>query len=102
MSATMQLEKLSNVTVDAIVNLVNATDGPVTLLKVEREISGFAENWYIGRQPSDSEPIRETIVEVFGQAPICTHTACEAMLFAAACHASFLHISMGAQWARID
>jgi hypothetical protein len=42
MSATMQLEKLSNIIADAIVNLVNATDGPVTLSRVDREVPGFA------------------------------------------------------------
>jgi hypothetical protein len=33
--------QLSNRIADAIVALVNATDGPVTLLQVEREITGF-------------------------------------------------------------
>ena len=41
MSTTTQLEKCSNKIADAIVELVNATDGPVTLLQVEREIAGF-------------------------------------------------------------
>jgi hypothetical protein len=44
MNATMQLEKLSNKIADAIVDLVNDTDGPVTLLQVEREVRGFAQN----------------------------------------------------------
>ena len=41
MNAATQLEKLSNKIADAMVDLVNATDGPVTLLQVEREITGF-------------------------------------------------------------
>lgn len=50
MSATIRLEILSNKIADAIVVLVNDTDGPVTLLQVEREVPGFAMNglpaWY--------------------------------------------------------
>jgi hypothetical protein len=42
MNATKQLENLSNNVADAIVDLVNDTDGPVTLLQVEREVPGFA------------------------------------------------------------
>jgi hypothetical protein len=41
MNAAMQLKKLPNKIADTIVDLVNATDGPVTLLQVEREITGF-------------------------------------------------------------
>jgi hypothetical protein len=41
MDTSMQLEKLLNKIANAIVDLVNATDGPVTLLQVEREITGF-------------------------------------------------------------
>ena len=41
MNAATQLEKLSNKIADAMVDLANATDGPVTLLQVEREIMGF-------------------------------------------------------------
>src|SRR5436305_14574736 len=44
MNATVQLETLSNKIADAIVKLVNAADGPVTLLQVEREVPGFAKN----------------------------------------------------------
>jgi hypothetical protein len=44
MSATAQLERLSNEIADAIVDLVNDTDGPVTLAKIEREISGFTKS----------------------------------------------------------
>ena len=50
MSTTKQLEKCSNKIADAIVELVNDTDGPVTLLQVEREIPGFKSDeqpaWY--------------------------------------------------------
>jgi hypothetical protein len=42
MNATTQLETLSNKIADAIVDLVNTTDGPVTLLQVDREVRGFA------------------------------------------------------------
>jgi hypothetical protein len=41
MNAAMQLEKLSNKIADAIVDLVDDTNGPVTLLQVEREVPGF-------------------------------------------------------------
>jgi hypothetical protein len=41
MNATKQLERLSNKIADAIVNLVNDTNGPVTLSQVEREVPGF-------------------------------------------------------------
>lgn len=50
MNVSMQLEKISNEIGDFIVKLVNDTDGPVTLLQVEREVRGFAMNglpaWY--------------------------------------------------------
>jgi hypothetical protein len=64
------------------------------------EVAKLGLYWFIGRGQSDSEPIRETIVEAFGQAPICTRTPCEAMLVAEGCHASLLCFSIGAQWAR--
>jgi len=41
MSTTKQLEKCTNKIADAIVDLVSTTDGPVTLLQVEREVPGF-------------------------------------------------------------
>jgi hypothetical protein len=46
------------------------------------EVAKLGLYWFIGRRQSDFEPIRETIVESFGQAPICTHRPCEAMLVA--------------------
>jgi hypothetical protein len=50
MKASAQLENFSNNIADAIVDRVNDTDGPVTLLQVEREVPGFAMNglpaWY--------------------------------------------------------
>jgi hypothetical protein len=50
MNTTTQLKVLSNKIADAIVDLVNDTDGPVTLSQVEREVPGFAKNgapvWY--------------------------------------------------------
>jgi hypothetical protein len=42
MNATMQLEIHSTRIADAIVDLVNSTDGPVTLSRVDREVPGFA------------------------------------------------------------
>jgi hypothetical protein len=41
MKTANQLEKRSDEIADAIVKLVNDTDGPVTLSRVEREIPGF-------------------------------------------------------------
>jgi hypothetical protein len=41
MNAAMQLKKLSDEIADAIVDMVDDTDGPVTLLQVEREVPGF-------------------------------------------------------------
>lgn len=41
MNAAMQLENLSDNIADAIVNLVDDTNGPVTFLQVEREVPGF-------------------------------------------------------------
>jgi hypothetical protein len=43
MSATTQLERLSNKIADAIVDLVNATDGPVTFSEVQLAVPGFAK-----------------------------------------------------------
>jgi len=51
MSATTQLEKLSNKIADRIVEFVNAFDGPVTLSQIDREVQGFATKetsaWYL-------------------------------------------------------
>jgi hypothetical protein len=44
MKANIQIEKLSDTIADAIVDLVNDTDAPVTLLKVDREVPGFAQS----------------------------------------------------------
>jgi hypothetical protein len=44
MVRTTQLDKLSNKIADAIVDLVNDTDGPLTLLQVDREVPGFAKS----------------------------------------------------------
>jgi hypothetical protein len=38
------VQKLSDTIAEAIVDLVNAVDGPVTLLKVDREVPGFAQS----------------------------------------------------------
>ena len=38
------LEKQTNRIADAIVELVERTDGPVTLARVEREVAGFAKH----------------------------------------------------------
>jgi hypothetical protein len=43
MNATMQLENHSNKLADAIVDLVNAKNGPVTFSEIELEIAGFAK-----------------------------------------------------------
>jgi hypothetical protein len=43
MSATTQLEDLSNKIADAIVVLVNDTDGPVTFSEIQLAIPGFAK-----------------------------------------------------------
>ncbi len=43
MNATVQLKELSDKIADAIVDLVNVTDGPVTFSRVELEIPGFAK-----------------------------------------------------------
>ena len=47
MNATVQLKELSDKIADAIVDLVNDTDGPVTLSQVDREVPGFT-----GEEPS--------------------------------------------------
>ena len=42
MKNDMQLKKLANSIADSIVELVECTDGPVTLARIEREVPGFA------------------------------------------------------------
>ena len=42
MNATQKIESLSNKIADAIVDLVNATDGPVTFSRIDIEVRGFA------------------------------------------------------------
>jgi hypothetical protein len=44
MTTNEQIEKQANRVADAIVDLVERTDGPVTLSQIDREISGFAAN----------------------------------------------------------
>ena len=41
MNATEQLENVSNKIADAVVDLVNYTDGPVTFSRVDLEVPGF-------------------------------------------------------------
>jgi hypothetical protein len=66
------------------------------------EVAKLGLYWFIGRRQSDCQPISETIVEAFGQAPMCTHTPCAAMLAAEGCDANLLRFSIGMQWARFD
>jgi hypothetical protein len=42
MRTNKQIEKQANRIADAIVELVERTDGPVTLARIHREIPGFA------------------------------------------------------------
>jgi hypothetical protein len=68
MNVNMQLEKRSSKIADAIVDLVNDTDGPVTLLQVEREVPGFAMNglpaWYFAfHRPSGDDLVWGGITE---------------------------------------
>ena len=58
------------------------------------EVAKLGLYWFIGRRQHDFEPITETIVEPFGPAPICTQTACEAMLVAGYCHPA-MHLPVG-------
>jgi hypothetical protein len=44
MTSNEQIEKQASGIADAIVDLVERTDGPVTLSQIEREIPGFATN----------------------------------------------------------
>ncbi len=44
MKTERQLEKDTRRIADAIVELVERTDGPVTLVQVEREVPGFAKH----------------------------------------------------------
>jgi hypothetical protein len=44
MNTANELNRLSNKIADAIVKLVNDTDGPITLLKVDREVPEFAKS----------------------------------------------------------
>jgi hypothetical protein len=43
MNQANKLEKQASIIADAIVDLVERTDGPVTLARLDREIQGFAE-----------------------------------------------------------
>src|SRR5712691_10899819 len=44
MKKTGRLEKQANGIADAIVQLVERTDGPETLARIDREVPGFAQN----------------------------------------------------------
>lgn len=61
MKKDMQLEKLANDIADAIVELVERTDGPVTLARVDREVPGFAKKepptFQYATQTDDGETI---------------------------------------------
>lgn len=48
------------------------------------EVAKLGDYWFIGRKGRDVR-ISETIVEAFGQIPICTHTCRDAMLLAEYC-----------------
>jgi hypothetical protein len=61
MNASTQLEKLASDIADLIVKLVNDTDGPVTLARVDRDVPGFAKkeppNWGYVIEGSETEQL---------------------------------------------
>ena len=77
MNATMQLQQLSNKIADAIVDLVNDTDGPVTLSQVDREVSGFTSeepsksNWQYLIEHSGNELLIWSGMSEAGYAALC-------------------------------
>jgi hypothetical protein len=54
MSNQNKIQKQARLIADAIVELVERTDGPVTLARIDREIEGFAKN---------AGPSREYVIE---------------------------------------
>ncbi len=64
----------------------------------ELEVARLGDYWFIGRMGQD-ETISETVVEAFGQVPICARACGDAMLLAEHCHPS-LHLPIGAQWVK--
>ena len=75
MSATVQLKELSDKIADAIVDLVNVTDGPVTLAQVDREVPGFTSEepstWDYLIERSGSEYLIWSGMSDAGYAALC-------------------------------
>jgi hypothetical protein len=61
------------------------------------EVAKLGEYWFIGRRREDWDAVSETVVEAFGQVPICTRTCCDAMLLAEHCHPE-VNLPVGAHW----
>jgi len=64
------------------------------------EVAKLGHYWYIGRRRGRDEPVSETVVEAFGQVPICTRTCFDAMLVAEHCHPE-VNLPLGAHWMRL-
>ncbi len=66
------IEKEASRIADAIVKLVERTDGPVTLAQVEREVAGFAEDepptWNFGIERGGVETVYWTGLTEAGEA----------------------------------
>jgi hypothetical protein len=75
MNATVQLRELSDKIADAIVDLVNDTDGPVTLSQVDREVPGFTSEepsiWQYLIEHSGNELLIWSGMSEAGYAALC-------------------------------
>jgi hypothetical protein len=57
-----QIENQAELLADAIVDLVERTDGPVTLARIDREIQGFAANEGAGQEYFIERESGETVI----------------------------------------
>jgi len=63
------------------------------------EVANLGEYWFIGQRYDDYHTkITKTVVEAFGNVPICARTSQEAMMLAERCNQDVCRLSIGALW----
>jgi hypothetical protein len=65
------------------------------------EVAQLGEFWFIGRRTDPYSHVSETVVEAFGEVPVCTRTCQDAMMLAERCHPE-VALPIGACWIRFE
>jgi hypothetical protein len=65
------------------------------------EVAKLGEYWFVGRRTGWDAEVSETVVESFGQVPVCSRAVRDAMLIAEHCHPE-VRLPIGAHWLKFD